>query len=73
MKDNTMLYFILALMCIFIGVQFTYISEYTWLLIGLGLIILLALVVRFIYSGISYINKDTKEEVEKEENQTTEK
>ena len=67
MKDNTLVYFILALMCILIGAQFTYISGNSGMLIGLGVIILLGLMIKFIHSVITYAaDNDKEEDLEKE-------
>jgi len=72
MKDNTMLYFILALMCILIGAQ--YMQEQGGMLIALGLIILFALAIQFIRSGITRSADDALEkDHNKKENQILEK
>ena len=71
MKDNTMVYFILALMCILIGIQLDQLTyNESSGLIGLGVIILLVLIIKFVRSIIAYANENDKGNKSEEDNQT---
>jgi len=76
MKNNDMVYFVLALMCIFIGshfIEFYYRSASAILLIVLGMIIFLILGVKLVLAFVAYSKSQDnelgkEEKVESEEN-----